>query len=205
MLHAGAARHVVDDDRQRRALGDRAVVLVQPFLRRLVVVRRHRQEARRAAPSSSRRASVDHLPRVVAAGAGQHRHAGRSASSTTISTIAQPLGVASASGSRRSCRTGTRKWMPASICRRAEPPHRRFVELAARVNGVTSAVPTPVNGVLICVLPILPFADPLPTPHLRDPEHVPHREPAALAVHPLRRRRARRARTRCDRAPCASA
>ena len=40
---------------------------------------------------------------------------------------------------------GTRKWMPASICRRAEPAHGPLVELPDRVNGVTSAVPTPVQ------------------------------------------------------------
>ena len=50
---AGAARHVVDDDRQRRAVGDREVVLIQPFLRRPVVVRRHGQ----AAPPRRRGAS----------------------------------------------------------------------------------------------------------------------------------------------------
>src|SRR5437667_248194 len=44
---------------------------------------------------------------------------------------------------------GQRKWMPASICRR---PSRRTAPSSSaplRVNGVTSAVPTPVNGVLI--------------------------------------------------------
>ena len=45
---AGAARHVVDDDRQRRAVGDRLVVRVEAFGRRPVVVRRHGQQAVRA-------------------------------------------------------------------------------------------------------------------------------------------------------------
>ena len=72
-VDAGAAGHVVDDDRQRRALGDRAVVLEQPFRRRLVVVRRHREQALRAGLLHLVR-ELDHLRGVVAAGAGQHRH-----------------------------------------------------------------------------------------------------------------------------------
>ena len=42
-------------------------------------------------------------------------------------------------------------------------------------------------------------------PALPNPEHVVHREPAALAVHPLRRRERRRGRTRVrSRAACVS-
>ena len=72
-VDAGAPRHVVEHDRQPRALGDGLEVLVQPFLRRLVVIRRHRQQAVDASLLHVAR-QLDHLARVVAAGAGQHRH-----------------------------------------------------------------------------------------------------------------------------------
>ena len=74
MLTPVRAGHVVEHDRQRRALGDRLEVLIQAFLRRLVVVRRHRQQAVGADAFHVAR-QLDHLARVVAAGAGQHRHA----------------------------------------------------------------------------------------------------------------------------------
>ena len=70
---AGPARHVVDDDRQADLAGNRAVMLEEPFGRRLVVVGRHRQDARRARllhPPGG----VDDFLRVVSAGAGEHRH-----------------------------------------------------------------------------------------------------------------------------------
>src|SRR6266581_522680 len=47
-VDAGAAGHVVEHDRERRAFGDRAIVLKQTFGSRLVVVRGHRQQAIRA-------------------------------------------------------------------------------------------------------------------------------------------------------------
>src|SRR5258708_16544246 len=37
-VHAGAALHAVENNRQRNGLGDSAIVLEQPFLRRLVVI-----------------------------------------------------------------------------------------------------------------------------------------------------------------------
>src|SRR5262249_30180711 len=64
----------VDDDRQRRAVGDRAKVLEEALLRRLVVVGRHRQETVRAGPAHVF-GKMDHFARVVAAGAGEDRHA----------------------------------------------------------------------------------------------------------------------------------
>ena len=68
---AGAAGHVVDDDRQRRPGGNRAVVLVQAFLRGLVVVRRHREQALDPERLGGVR-ELGHLGGVVAADAGEH-------------------------------------------------------------------------------------------------------------------------------------
>jgi hypothetical protein len=70
---AGAARHVVEHDRQVRVGSNRRVVLVDAFLRRLVVVRRHRQDAV-GARIGGRMGGLDDLCRVVATGAREHRH-----------------------------------------------------------------------------------------------------------------------------------
>src|SRR5436190_11294130 len=53
---------------------------------------------------------------------------------------------------------GQRKWTPASICRRASRRTAASSRSPLRVNGVTSAVPTPVNDLLIVdsLLPCLP-------------------------------------------------
>ena len=68
---------VVDHDRQRRALRDRAVVLVEAFLGGLVVVGRDREDAGGTGPGHLAD-GVDDLAGVVAAGPGHHRHpAGR--------------------------------------------------------------------------------------------------------------------------------
>ena len=72
-VHARPARDVVDHDRQRGALGNRAVVLVEAFLRRLVVVRRHRQEAVGAGLRQIARELHDFFG-VVSAGAGKDGH-----------------------------------------------------------------------------------------------------------------------------------
>ena len=73
-VHAGARRHVVEHDRQLHAFGDRLEVLIQAFLRRLVVVRRDREQPVGADAFHVAR-QLDHLARVVAARAGEHRHA----------------------------------------------------------------------------------------------------------------------------------
>src|SRR5580765_1176408 len=87
--------------------------------------------------------------------------------------------------------------MPASIWRR---PRRRTAASSRSplfVNGVISAVPTPVNGVLITISTIFgrpeglrdnppDLAAPPALPALRDPEDILHCEPAALALHPAR-------------------
>src|SRR5262245_14975650 len=70
--------------------------------------------------------------------------------------------------------TGTRKWMPASTCRRPSRRTAASSRLPVLVNGVTRAVPQPVNGVLMFDLVL-------------DTQHVLHGEPTAPALHPLRR------------------
>src|SRR5580765_8180479 len=73
------------------------------------------------------------------------------ASSARISTI-RVRSASESVGLSPVVPTGTRKWVPASICRR---PRRRTAAsstLPLRVNGVTNAVPHPVNGVLILAL-----------------------------------------------------
>ena len=72
-VDAGAAGDVVDDDRQRHRVGDRLVMLEQPFRRGLVVVRRDRQDAVGAGARHLLR-RLDDLVRVVAARPREHRH-----------------------------------------------------------------------------------------------------------------------------------
>jgi integrase len=68
---AGAARHVVQNDRNRDALGDRLVVLEQPFLCRPVVIRGHHQACVGAHILGELR-RLDGVPRAVRAGTGDH-------------------------------------------------------------------------------------------------------------------------------------
>ena len=144
---AGAARHVVHDDRQRRALGDGFVVLEETVGRGLVVVGRHGKQAIRAGALHLAR-RVNDLPSVVSACAREHRHL----AARFLDANLRRCGFARlprASGSRRSCRTE-----PESECLRrsdaARAGGRRLRRaLPVVVNGVTSAVPTPVNGVLM--------------------------------------------------------
>ena len=78
--------------------------------------------------------------------------------------------------------------MPASIWRR---PSRRTAASSSspvRVNGVTSAVPTPVNGVRIVHLNLKSeLSNPESQLNLQS-QHILHREPAASALNPSRRR-----------------
>ena len=128
-VDAGAAGHVVDDDRQRRALGDRAVVLVRA-LPASACCSTASPTGSPCAPRAShlaRRAWID-LLRVVAAGAGQHRHLAlrlRRRRSRRCAAARRR----SASGSRRSCRTAR-----GSGCRRrsAGAPSRRTALRRAR-------------------------------------------------------------------------
>ena len=72
------------------------------------------------------------------------------ASSTTSCHDADALVVASASGLSPVVPHGTRKWMPASICRRARRLTAASSSAPSRVNGVTSAVPHPVQAFASC-------------------------------------------------------
>ena len=72
-VHARAAGNVVEHDRQRRRLGDRLEVLVEPFLGRLVVVRRDREQPV-GSDTFHVAGELDRLPRVVSTGSGEHRH-----------------------------------------------------------------------------------------------------------------------------------
>jgi hypothetical protein len=72
-VDAGPARHVVENDRQRRAVRNLLEVPEETLLRRLVVVGRDRQKA--IAPDALEIANeLGHLVGVVAAGPSQHRH-----------------------------------------------------------------------------------------------------------------------------------
>ena len=72
--------------------------------------------------------------------------------------------------------------MPASICRRASrrTPLRRARRCG--VNGVTSAVPQPVNACRI----VSSVHHGVQDFQHSQPEHIPHREPALAALHPAR-------------------
>ena len=110
---------------------------------------------------------MHHFFRVVSAGTGQDRHAAvgfvhedlddphtRSAGVSVGFSPVVPI--------------GTRKCTPASICRRPSRRTAASSRLPLLVNGVTSAVPHPVNGVLIL-----------------DSQNVLHCEPAVAALDPL--------------------
>ena len=70
----GARRHVVEQERHARRVGDQAEVPVQALLRRLVVIRcddEHAVDAEFAGGAGA----FDRFGRRIAAGAGDHRHA----------------------------------------------------------------------------------------------------------------------------------
>src|SRR3546814_15431612 len=71
---AGAAGHVVQNDRNIDCFGDRLVVAIQTFLRRLVVVRRDEQRGIGAGILAELR-QLDRLRRRVRSGAGDDRPA----------------------------------------------------------------------------------------------------------------------------------
>src|SRR5215467_13842355 len=118
------------------------------------------------------------------------------ASSTRISTI-RIRSDNSSVGFSPVVPSGTRKWIPLSIWRRPSLRTACSSSSPLFVNGVTSAVPAPVNAVLIILPAFLPFsrpARPLPAlparvPPVRsvaEPQNVVHVEPAAPADNPLR-------------------
>ena len=142
-VHAGAALHAVDDDRQRHGGGDGLVVLVEAFLRGLVVIGRDGENAVDAEAFELAR-QLDDFARVVAAGAGQHGTSCPAASSTVISTTRRCSARVSV-GLSPVVPQGTRKSMPASIWRRTRSRSVASSSDRSRRNGVTSAVPHPVN------------------------------------------------------------
>ena len=199
-VDAGAARDVVEHDRQRRALGDRLVVLIQAFLRRLVVVRRHRQDAVGAdalharAPARSPRACRSRRRRPAPA-------RGRPPLRPRARRRAASRG-GSASALRPVVPQGETKWTPASICRRAsrrtaasssEPSLRERRDERGADAGEWSAH---VHSILTLAKCTIAVRRPL--------QHVLHREPA-LRPWIQRAATARRPQTRGGRAPCGSA
>ena len=143
-VHAGPAGNVVEHDRQRRRLGDRLEVLVEAFLRRLVVVRRDRQQPVGADALHVAR-QLDHFPRVVSAGAGQHGHL---ALGFLDDQLHHAQLVAMRQRRRLARRPARRQKVDASVDLPASQTlDRGLIERAVTVNGVMSAVPTPVNGV----------------------------------------------------------
>ena len=125
---AGAAGHVVDDDRQLDRFRDRAVVLVEPFGRRLVVVGRDREDAVGARRSSCA-APRGSLPACCSRRRRRAPARGPRASATTSSTT-RTCSASVSVGTSPVVPHGTRKWMPRSICRRARRETARFVERA---------------------------------------------------------------------------
>ena len=82
--------------------------------------------------SSSRR-QLDDFVRVVPAGAGQHRRLCRAASSSVISTTRRCSARVSV-GLSPVVPQGTRKLMPASICRRTRRRSVVFIQRADRAG-----------------------------------------------------------------------
>ena len=124
-VHAGAPLHAIDNDRQRHRRGDRFVVLIQALLRGLVVVRRDGQNAVDAhvaqfvgAARSLRRCCI--RPRPPA------REPCPWLLRSVISTTRRCSARVSV-GLSPVVPQGTRKLIPASICRRTSlrrPAHR---------------------------------------------------------------------------------
>ena len=170
---------------------DRLVVLVQAFLRGLVVVRRDREDAVRAQLLQLAR-QFDHLARVVAARAGQHRHLAAWLLRRVISTTRRCSARVSV-GLSPVVPQGTRKLMPASICRRTSLRSVASSSDRSRRNGVTSAVPHPVN---MCHLQCQPLAL---------EQNFAEFVKALLARPPTAPPSARRARSLRGCAPCAAA
>ena len=143
-----ARRDVVDDDRDADRVVDRLEVLVEPFLGRLVVVGRHDEERVGAGLLGMAR-ELDRLGGDVRAGAGD-TGTRPFASSMQISTTRLCSSWLSV-GLSPVVPTGTRPWVPSSICqfdmRRGTPPRRRL----PFANGVTRAVIEPRNGVVMGV------------------------------------------------------
>jgi hypothetical protein len=118
-------------------------VLVEAFLGRLVVVGRHGEEAAHAERLDIAH-ELDHLARVVAARAGQDRHAARRLLDHQLDD-AQLLAMAERR--RLAGRAARRHEVNARIdLPPHEPPDSRLVNRPVVPEGVTSAVPTPVNG-----------------------------------------------------------
>src|SRR5207245_11470873 len=114
-------------------------------------------------------------------------------SSTRISTV-RTLSASVSVGLSPVVPHGTRKWMPASTCRRPRRLTARSSRSPDFVNGVTRAVPTPVKLVLVVLMAVpsrqheRPFAchPRRPAGRTSQAQHVLHRKPAGLALHPQR-------------------
>src|SRR6266850_1464008 len=149
-VDARAPRHVVDDDRQPRRVGNRLVMLVEAFRRRLVVVRRDREDAV-GADLLDVAHERDGLARVVPAGAREDRHAPAGFLDDELDH-AKLLAVRQ----RRRLAGGPDRRQEVNAAVDLAPrqaAHRRLVDRAVFLNGVTNAVPTPVKGVLIAIRP----------------------------------------------------
>ena len=142
---AGAAGHVVDDDRQRRPGGNRAIVLVQAFLRGLVVVRRHREQALDTERLGGVR-QLGHLGGVVAADAGEH---GDLPGAGLDGDADDGVPLRARQGRRLARRAAGHDEVDAAT---DLPLHQRASARSSTapdaVNGVTSAVPTPDQSVM---------------------------------------------------------
>ena len=145
---------------------------------------------------------VNDLFGVVAAGASQHGHAPRRLLDDDFDDP-RTLGV----GQRRAFagRAARHEEVDAAVDLAAhQAAERGLVEGAAGGEGVTSAVPQPVQGVRV-IGGLLCRESGQISCGGAEPQDVAHAEPAAAAVDPAGRRRVRHARTSNDRGPCASA
>jgi hypothetical protein len=103
------------------------VVQVEPFLRRLVVIGGDRQQTRRAG-RAHRLGEVNDLPRVVAAGPGEH---GDPAGSFLDQDLDNPHAFGMTEGRVLTCRTARHEEMNAGVDLTApQPSYRTLVELA---------------------------------------------------------------------------
>ena len=125
---AGAARHVVDDDRQRGPRGNRPVVLEQAFLRRLVVVGRHRQQPLDA----ERLGCVRELGDLGACRSRRRRRApGPAAQTSTVIRTTASRSARVSVGVSPVVPQGTTKCTPPSTCRSTSAPNAALVDRAA--------------------------------------------------------------------------
>ena len=146
-VHPRAPLHAVQNNRQIDRFGNGFKMLIQTFLRRLVVIRSNGKDAARR-PASPVRAHARSLRRCCIRPRPPAPALCPSPAPRVISTTRRCSSSLSV-GLSPVVPHGTRKSIPASICRFTSARSVGSSNEPSRRNGVTSAVPVPVNMCLL--------------------------------------------------------